>query len=358
MTDDGGPGATSYSWQIVSWPPSLASAPAITNSTTQVATVAAPTVDGIYIVLLTRVDGPTTTTDLKFFGVADEDGHYLPSAGQTGFMANGSVNAQKAGWAGATNATTNFQLDSYLRWLKQHSGRYFGHSVAIAHSSASPVVTQVTFGVSRSFRDLTLTGTGSYTEDLVTGATDGAVVRYLVSLSSTSGGFTLRNGVAGATIFTLSAPTSGVTSIYEVEVAYRSSAWVISSVAFADSKAIVKSAVQSLSSGLQSTPLTLPTRIGSCRVDMSQYPSNSRVTLEVQAEATATKTASLALYNVTDGVYVGSALTTSSSTPAFLSTPLTLAGLKDYELHLNMTTPGGPTDRVACTMGRIVITWG
>ncbi len=358
MTDDGGSGATSYLWQIVSWPPSLASAPTITNASAQVATVAAPTVDGVYIVLLTRVDGGVTTTDLKFFGVADEDGHYLPSPGQTGFMANSSVSSQKAGWAGATNASTNSQLDAYLRWLKRHSGRYFGHSVAVAHSSASTVVTQVTFGTSRSFRDLTLTGSGLYTEDLITGTTDGAVVRYLVSLSSTSGGFVVRNGAAGTTIFSLSAPSSGTTSVYEVEFAYRSSAWVVSSVAFADAKAVVKSVVHSLSSGIQSTSLTLPTRVGSCRINMAEYPSNSRVTLEVQAEATATKTASISLYNLTDGVYVGSPLTTSSLTPAFLSQSVALTGLKDYELHLNMTTPGGPTDRVACTLGRLLISWG
>ena len=358
LTDDGGPGATSYSWQIVSWPPSLASAPNITNASAQVATVAAPTVDGVYIVLLTRVDGATTTTDLRFFAIADEDGHYLPSAGQTGYMANSSVNAQKAGWAGAANATTNFQMDSYLRWLKLHSGRYFGHSTSVAHSSGSPLVTNVTFGTTRSFRDLTLTGAGLYTEDLLTGATDGAVVRYLVSLASTCGGFTLRNGTGGSTILSLSAPATGTTSTYEIEVAYRGSAWIVVSSTFADVKALVKSVFQVLNSGVSSTPLTTPTRIGSCRVNMADYPTGARVTLEVMAEATATKTASISLYNVTDGVYVGSPLTTSALIPTYLSQGVTLTGLKDYELHLSMTSSGGPSDRVTCTLGKLVITWG
>jgi hypothetical protein len=120
MTDDGGPGATSYLWEILNWPASLASAPVITNETSQIATVT-PSMDGTFLVKLTRVDGGITTTDMRFFSVADADGLSLPTAGITGRMANIGATpllAQAAGWMGRADAGTNVMLDAYLRWVK------------------------------------------------------------------------------------------------------------------------------------------------------------------------------------------------------------------------------------------------
>lgn len=121
MTDKGGSGATSYLWEILNWPAPLSAAPTITNSTSQVATVT-PVTPGVYVVRLTRVDVDNgTTTDIQFFGVADDEGHHLPVAGMSGNMTNVGASptlAQAAGWMGRADASTNVLLDAYLRWLK------------------------------------------------------------------------------------------------------------------------------------------------------------------------------------------------------------------------------------------------
>src|SRR5512137_2791098 len=51
MTDDGGPGATSWLWEMLNWPATLGAAPTITNPTAQVAYVT-PVPDGAYLVKL------------------------------------------------------------------------------------------------------------------------------------------------------------------------------------------------------------------------------------------------------------------------------------------------------------------
>jgi len=123
MTDAGGNAAnTTWQWTIISWPGPLSGPPPITNATTRVATVT-PTLDGVYIVRLTRVENTVTTIDIKFFGVIDADGLILPSAGQTGAMTNvgGSpLLAQAAGWMGRLDASTDLFVDAYLRFLKAH----------------------------------------------------------------------------------------------------------------------------------------------------------------------------------------------------------------------------------------------
>lgn len=123
LTDAGGFAAnTTWLWEIISWPSPLSTPPTITNSTSQVATVTNPFFDGIYIVRLTRTENGVTTVDIKFFGVADEDGLYLPSAGQTGAMSNMDPTptlSQLAGWVGRLDASSNVLLDAYLRYLKR-----------------------------------------------------------------------------------------------------------------------------------------------------------------------------------------------------------------------------------------------
>jgi len=121
LTDDGGAGATSYQWEFVSYPAPLASPPTINNDTSQVANITDTLLDGVYVLRLTRVDVVDgTTTDVRFFAVADADGFSLPSSAMNRNMCNvgGLVAAQEAGWFGSTAAGTDVFLDGYLRDLK------------------------------------------------------------------------------------------------------------------------------------------------------------------------------------------------------------------------------------------------
>lgn len=356
MTDDGGAGAISYLWEIISWPAPLASAPTITNSTLQVATVT-PTLDGVYIVKLTRVDGTGTTTDIKFFGVQDEDALTLPSAGQTGNMTNQSVNAQKSGWSGRQNATTNFQLDAFLRFLKVRVGRYVGHVYTTTHSSGSPVAVTLTDGTSKPFRVITMTGAGTYTEQIDTSTVDGKRFRWRVTMTAGCGDFIVKNGIGGSTILTLSAPPAN-SLVYEVEAVTDGSAWVISRVGTIDPLVVRKSFTAELLAGNRTTDQTLFTRLGTITLDASKYPT-SQIKFQAEIEATAGKTAEIQLYNLTDSGYIGTALSAATQTPSLVEQVITLpSGTKTYEVHLRMTTSGGPTDRVTCTNARIVFTWG
>lgn len=119
MTDVGGP-ATSRTWSWVNWPSPLSTPPAILNATSQEAQCT-PTLDGVYIVKLTRVElDETTTTDIRYFGVPDEFGLILPTAGMTGGMSNIGPDSDLAvvsGWAGRADAGTNVFLDAILRHL-------------------------------------------------------------------------------------------------------------------------------------------------------------------------------------------------------------------------------------------------
>jgi hypothetical protein len=131
LTDAGGPGATSYLWEILHAPAPVSPIPPILNSASQVATVNPPGgtfVDGLYVVRLTRndpIDG--VSIDTRFFGIPDEDGLHLPTAGVNRNMANvgGSTAAQEAGWHGSDLAGTNTLLDAYLRLRKEREERTF-----------------------------------------------------------------------------------------------------------------------------------------------------------------------------------------------------------------------------------------
>lgn len=358
MTDDGGPGAISYLWEILSWPAPLASPPAITNSTLQVATVT-PTLDGVYIVRLTRVDGTGTTTDIKFFGVKDEDDLTLPSPGQTGNMTNQSGLAQKAGWAGRQNATTNFQLDAFLRFLKARVGRYVGHVQSVTHSGGA-VTVQLTDGTDKPYRVIAMNGGSlSRTEELVLPAlSDGKRFRFRVAMAALAGDFILKNGVGGSTLLTLTAPPSG-TLVYEFEAVFDGSNWLVSRTGITDPRAVTKSHTVELIAGNRSTDQTLFTRLGSGRVDPSKFPANAQIKFQAEIEATVGKTAEIQLYNTTDSGFIGTPLSTSAQTPTSVEQVITIpSSLKTYEVVMRMTTSGGPTDRVTCTNARIVLTWG
>jgi hypothetical protein len=128
LTDSGGAGATSYSWSILTWPSPDASAPTITNATSQVATItpSGSLTDGLYVIRLTRVDGVSgTTVDTRVFGVADADGDHLPSAGASRNLCNfgGSSVAQTFGYQGTAAASSNSLLDSFLRRRRSREGK-------------------------------------------------------------------------------------------------------------------------------------------------------------------------------------------------------------------------------------------
>lgn len=358
MTDAAGPGAISYAWEFLSWPSPLASPPVITNANQQVATVT-PVQDGVYIVRLTRTDGTGTTYDIKFFGVSDEDGLHLPSPGQTGNMTNSTLAAQKAGWAGRLNASTNTQIDAYLRFLKSRVGRYVGHVQAVSHASSSPVTVTLQDGSDHPFRSVAMTGTGSRTEDLTIPALgDGKCFRWRVAMTAGAGSFTIRNGVGGSVLATLTAPPSG-TFAQELEAVYDGSAWVLTRSGVTDPKGVPTSVVIPLLTGRQQTALTVLTRVGTCRIDPTKYPSNAQIKFVAQIEATVGKTVEVRLYNLTDGGYVAPVLTTGAQIPTFLEQVVSLpSGVRDYEVHLRMTVTGGDVDRVSCTNAYIILTWG
>jgi hypothetical protein len=358
MTDDGGAGAISYLWEFLSWPSPLGSPPAISNDTLQVATVT-PTLDGVYIVKLTRVDGTGTTTDIKFFGVSDEDALTLPSAGQTGNMTNQTALTQAVGWSGRQNASTNFQLDAFLRFLKARVGRYVGHVQAVSHVSASPVTVQLTDGADKPYRVIGMSGAGSLTNELVIPAlSDGKRFRFLVAMTLGAGNFVLKNGVSGTTLNTLQAPPLG-TITYELEAVYDGSNWVATSASLADAQHLRKYEIVELLAGNRSTDQTLFTRLGTGRADPTKFPSNTQIKFVACVEATVGKIVEVRLYNLTNGGYVAAAMSSGSTTPDTLEQVVTLpAGLRDYEVHIRMTVTGGPTDRVTCTNARLVFTWG
>jgi hypothetical protein len=229
MTDAGGPGAT-YQWTIASYPSPLSSAPAITGATSQVATCN-PLQDGVYIVRLVRTEGATVTVDVRFFGVGDEDGLILPSPGQSGNMHNTGPSpllAIEAGWAGRADASSNDQLDAYLRFMKSRVGRWVGNPQTINFTSGSTTTVPYVDGTDKPYRILNLTGSGLYTEELDVALSAGKSVSYYVTISAGSGGFVLHNGIGGGSIFAVSAPASGQAT-YGFTATYTGAAWVVSS---------------------------------------------------------------------------------------------------------------------------------
>lgn len=364
FTDASGGGATSWAWSCVGFPGPLGAVPTVNNSTTQTANISAGslTTDGVYIIKLVRTDGAVVTTDVRFFAIGDADySLVLPSAGQTGAMTNigGSAAAQQAGWEGRADASTNVFLDAILRFLRSRVGRFLGLQQTVNFSSGSPSTVSVTDGTDKPWRILNLTGAGAYTEELVTTGSppQGKRFKYRVNITAGAGTFTLKSGVGGTTLFTLTAPPSGTFS-YAFEVGYDGTAWQRTYFAMIDPLAISKTAVIDGCAGLQTTSLTVATRIGSFRVDPTKYPSNAQIIFQAAVDTTAPQV-TVQLYNLTDsGIVASSVLTSSSTTTAILtSAALTLpSAQKDYEVQMFMAA-GGTTDHVECTSARLIFTW-
>jgi len=364
LTDDGGTGAISYLWEIVSWPGPDAAAPIITDPTDQVATLTPPgggITDGIYIVRLTRNDaGDGVTIDVRFFGVEDADGLSLPVAGMNRTMSNvgGSAAAQEAGWFGRESGSTNVLLDAFLRLRRLREGRYVGPSLVVNHTSGVPVVTELIYGQVAPHQDVTLVGAGTLTHELSdTGAEPGAVFRYRIVFNAGAGNFILKDGVAGPTSLTLTAPPSG-TVFYEVMAVRLATTWGLQSVTLVDPQALKRSEDFEAVASVVSTDQGTFQRIGTLRIDPSLFAA-AQARFEASFETTdGTNAAEVRLYNLTDiGVVAGSTLSTTSTINVTQGATVTLPGTqKDYEVQLRLTT-GDPAERASCTRVRVTLTW-
>lgn len=368
LTDNGGGGATSWLWEIISFPAPDASAPAITNDTSQVATITpAPSLtDGIYLLRLTRddpVDG--VSTDVRWFAVEDDDALSLPSPGVNRNNSNvlGSTAAQEAGWFGSTEGGTNVLLDAFLRLRKQREGKYVGKSAGITHTSASTTTALFTYPTTTPFTTITMdaTGTATYRADLDTaGVEDGAVFRFRIITNAGAGSFVLRNGSGGATMLTLTAPPNGAIT-YEIEARYdgQTSNWVLQSLDLLNNLALRRSEEFLIVAGVQSTSEDTFNRAGTLRITPSQFPSNAQATFEVHFDTSdAGNDAEVRLYNLTDtSVVASSTLTTSSTTVDVQSATVVLPSTqKDYEVQYRLTT-ADPAERATVTRAKLTLTW-
>ena len=361
LTDAAGAGAVSYAWSVVSFPGPLGSAPSVTNSTQQVASISGPFTDGVYIVKLIRTDISGTTVDIRYFGVADDDGLHLPSPGMTGTMSNigGSSAAQAAGWGGRADASTNVLLDAYLRWLKTREGIYEGKvsSITVSDATSSPQALSTATGIG--VYDITYTKTSAHTIRLIPSLT-GEVLEFLVRMDSVTGSLTFQSDTAGPTLVTLTSPPAGAGSlIWRVKAGYNGAYWVLKGVEIVDVKtARVDKEFQAVT-GIQSASVNVYTRVGTVLIDPSKYPT-SKVTFQAVLEATAGQTAVCQLYNVTDGSAVsGSVLTGTSTTPTVYEATITIPNSsKLYEVQLKLGAVNGGTDRASCTNAKIFLTWG
>ena len=259
---------------------------------------------------------------------------------------------------GRQDAGTNVMLDAYLRWVKGRVGAYVGRPTPITSSGSSPVTNALTVGTDTPFQQLTITGSGVYTFELDTvGATPGDAFWIRVTTSAGAGDAIFKSGVGGTTILTLPAPPTG-TFTYHVNLGF-DTAWTVLNVNTPDPLALAQSANIPGVGGMLTTSSVTFLRIGTLRVDPTQYPANAQVTFWGFLEATAGKVAELQLFNLSDSsIVAGSLLTGNQPVATYYEAVVTLpSASKDYEVQLRMTTTGGLTDQVACTNAGVRLEW-
>ena len=215
LTDDGGSGADSWLWEIVSWPSPGIAPPVLQTPTAQTATVQAPEYDGIYIVKLTRTEGAVVTTDTKFFGCEDADGLHLPSAGMTRAMANVTDEAIPFGWAGSNAGSSNVLLDAFLRKRRLREGKYVGATEVNTYTSGGTGGRNLFYGLAAPNFEVTLaSGSGIYTVYLNSSGLyeeEGAIFRVLVTVENGATGFRL--DVDGTAVLAAPLPVGLQTSL-------------------------------------------------------------------------------------------------------------------------------------------------
>lgn len=118
--------------------------------------------------------------------------------------------------------------------------------------------------------------------------------------------------------------------------------------------------------GVQNTSNTIFTAVGSFEFDPSALYSGSSLIRDFWFEAiilssTTSVTTSIQVYNLTDGIYIGSTLlTTTSTSSSFSSSPTLIVptdlpnGSRIYEIHIKRTGGTG-TDVAIVKMARLVI---
>jgi len=369
MTDAGGAGATTYLWEVVSFPAPDASAPTIGSSTAQIATITPPgsgLTDGLYLLRLTRDDpGDGISTDVKFFAVGDDDGLSLPSSGQNRNNSNvgGSAAAQEAGWYGSTVGGTNIFLDAFLRLRRLREGRYLGKVGQVSFTAANPATETYTWGTHDPLQEITFNSSFSadYTVDLdVAGAQEGATFRFQLTYFAGSGDFTIIDG-GGPALLTLSPPPAGSIK-YSIDTYFDGADWKLRGVRVQDeefTRNIQNQKEFPALVGVQSTSEDTFQRAGTVRVDPSLLPSSQQISFVASFDTTtAGNAAEVRLYNVTDDVIVGTAFTTTSTVSQTQSATITLpSSLKDYEVQVRLTTTD-PTERAVVTRAAIVAVWG
>lgn len=366
LTDAGGAGATSYLWEIISWPGPDAAAPSIGTPSAQVATITpggGGITDGVYVVRLTRDDpGDGVSTDVKFFAVEDADGLSLPVAGMNRNMSNvgGSAAAQDAGWFGSTAGGTNVFLDAFLRLRRLREGRFLGLVGQVNHVAGTPVVGTFTWGTDDPVQELTINGVGTYTADLVAaGAQEGATFRFVISYYAAAGNFAITDD-GGPSILTLTAPPASFL-VYEATVYFDGTNWKLKSVQILNNTLLqsVLNHTEILAvAGVQSTSEGTYQRAGTLQVDPTLFPGSRQFTFIASFDTTNAGNAALVqLYNVTDAVVVGSAFSTTSTVNQTQSAVVTLpAALKDYEVQVRLTS-ADPAERATVTRAAIVAAW-
>jgi len=367
MTDDGGAGATSYLWEVISFPAPDAAAPTIGTPAAQVSTITPPgggLTDGVYLVRLTRDDpGDGISTDVKFFAVEDGDTLSLPSPGQNRNNSNvgGAVAAQDAGWFGSTAGSTNVFLDAFLRLRRLREGKYLGLVGQVNHVSGTPVVDNFTWGTNDPFQEITVNGAGTYTADLdVADAQEGSTFRFQIEYFAGAGNFLIIDG-GGPALLSLTAPPAG-SLVYEADAYFDGTDWKLRGVRVQDEAFTrnVQNQKEFLAvSGVQSSSEDTFQRAGTVRLDPSLLPSSQQITFVASFDTTdAGNAAEVQLYNVTDATVVGSAFTTTSTVNQTQSAVVTLpASLKDYEIQVRLTS-ADPAERATVTRAAILATWG
>jgi len=377
LVDAGGPGATSYLWEIISWPSPDSAPPTLTSPTLDTTDVINPFTDGVFIVKLTRddpVDG--LTTDIKFFGVGDADGLSLPSAGMTRVMANidGTV-SEPFGWAGGATGSSNVLLDAFLRKRRLREGRYVGRTEANTYTSGGSGGRFLTYGEDATNQEITLAaGSGVFTIYLTTGylEEDGSFYRLLVTVENGASGFRLN--LEGTDALAAPLPVGLQTSLtteflcrYVTGTGWTATSRLVSP--RVDPKKDLQATTQ-LVAGHFAAGLTW-TRIGCVVLNPLAYPlGQAWLKAVLQTTSVSAEAAELRLVRLNTALptpVTSSLLTSISETPEELEVELTLGALDDqvttgpapYEVQLRLNSGDPMTIAQAfCSWALVEYRWG
>lgn len=378
LSDAGGGGATSYLWEVISFPAPDASAPVITNPASQMATITpSPSLtDGLYIVRLTRDDpGDGVSTDVRFFGVEDADGFHLPVAGVNRNMSNvgGSALAQEAGWFGSTAGSTNTLLDAFLRKRRFREARYIGAPSVLVHGGGASTTVLDNTSSPLFIASVTAAATGDLTVDLDTaggGDSGQSFSLVLILQEGATGDIVVRSGVGGTVLLTLPPPPAASTGTriarYLAKAVFDgATTWAIHNLEMSRGDTpttaqteLYRQTSSDMVAGLQTHDLATFKGVGTTVINPDRFPTEARIRFRAVIETTV-NTVECRLVNITDGGPVaGSTLSSTSTTPDLNEAVIVLpAGEKVYETQVRITPVGGGGDFAACTHAELAFDW-